>query len=83
MNWQINISSKDIKYVLNSCKNKFVETILKAWVEIIYKQITPLTDVNSSIGCRLYAPLGYGFFFVKSPGATVTRLLGDDLDRGC
>ena len=45
MNWQINISPKDIKYVLNSCK-KFFETILKAWVEINYKQITPLTDVN-------------------------------------
>ena len=37
---------KDIKYGLNSLKNKFVETILKAWVEINYKQITPLTDVN-------------------------------------
>ena len=46
VNWQINISTKDIKYVLNSCKYKFVETILKAWVEINYKQITPLTDVN-------------------------------------
>ena len=46
VNWQINILPKDIKYVLNLCKNKFVETILKAWVEINYKQITPLTDVN-------------------------------------
>ena len=28
VNWQVNILPKDIKYVLNSCKNKFVETIL-------------------------------------------------------
>ena len=28
VNWQINILPKDIQYVLNSCKNKFVETIL-------------------------------------------------------
>ena len=28
VNWQVNILPKDIKYVLNSRKNKFVETIL-------------------------------------------------------
>ena len=39
VNWQINIMPKDIRYVLNSCKNKFVETILRALVLRISKLI--------------------------------------------